>query len=257
MICLSDFRIILLGKSASENNRVRNFILKRSAFENEDPSDDVQQQSDKHITVINNPYLLQLNLTDHQISHGVKECLSLSAPGPHVIILILQHHDFSEEHKKRVNKVLEKFSEQARKRTIVLTDEERESEEHRSNSFHQLIKQCGGGHLQFDERKSECHSELFHRIKKILEDEEDSFIICDLYEASVNKGRLVNERTSVYEKTSVNEKTTVDEKRSVDEKTSVEERTSVNEGTSEIVVKRNILGKFYLHFSKPLSNHSY
>nr|XP_055043535.1 interferon-induced very large GTPase 1-like [Misgurnus anguillicaudatus] len=78
--------------------------------------------------------------------------------------------------------MLKKFSEQASKRTIVLTYEDRESEEQRCDSIHHLIKQCGGGHLQFDERKSGWHFELYQRIKKILEDEEDTFLICEVYE---------------------------------------------------------------------------
>ncbi|KAA0706566.1 GTPase IMAP family member 8 [Triplophysa tibetana] len=80
---MSDLRIILLGKNVSENSIVGNFILRRSAFETEAPSDDVEQRSERvrgklekrHITVINNPHLLQPNLTDHQISHEIEKIL--------------------------------------------------------------------------------------------------------------------------------------------------------------------------------------
>ncbi|KAA0706568.1 GTPase IMAP family member 4 [Triplophysa tibetana] len=130
----------------------RNFILRRSAFETEAPSDDVEQRSERvrgklekrHITVINNPHLLQPNLTDHQISHEVRECLSLSAPGPHVIILILHHHDFSEDDRISVKYRLEKFSDQTKKHTIVLTDIKRNRKKESFDSVHQLIKECGG-----------------------------------------------------------------------------------------------------------------
>ncbi|KAA0706558.1 GTPase IMAP family member 7 [Triplophysa tibetana] len=187
---MSDLRIILLGKNVSENSIVGNFILRRSAFETEAPSDDVEQRRERvrgklekrHITVINNPHLLQPNLTDHQISHEVRECLSLSAPGPHVIILILHHHDFSEDDRISVKYRLEKFSDQTKKHTIVLTDIKRNRKKESFDSVHQLIKECGGRHLHFDERKSGWHSELFQKIEKILEDEEDRFLVCDLYE---------------------------------------------------------------------------
>lgn len=164
--------------------------MRRSAFETEAPSDDVEQHSERvrgklekrHITVINNPHLLQPNLTDYQISHEVRECVSLSAPGPHVIILILQHHDFNEDDRIRVKCVLERFSDHAIKHTIVLTDEDSVTEEQSCDSIHQLKQECGVGHLYFDEHKSECHSEIFQKIKKILDDEEDTFIVCDLSE---------------------------------------------------------------------------
>ncbi len=49
MLCVSvsDLRIVLLGKSVSENSQVGNFILGRAAFDSESPSDDVVPYSDR------------------------------------------------------------------------------------------------------------------------------------------------------------------------------------------------------------------
>ncbi|ROL55381.1 GTPase IMAP family member 5 [Anabarilius grahami] len=182
---VSDLRIVLLGKNITENNRVGNFILGRSAFEREAPAD-VElhiethrgKLKDRDVTVINAPHLLKPNLSITQITQGVKECVNLSAPGPHVIILVLLQNDFSDNNRHRVQYVLNEFSKEALKHTIVLTDE-REID---NNAIHQLIKECGDEHLQFNERNSGLHSEILVRVEKILRKKQVQFLTCDLYE---------------------------------------------------------------------------
>ncbi|XP_048036170.1 interferon-induced very large GTPase 1-like isoform X2 [Megalobrama amblycephala] len=179
---MSDLRIVLLGKNITENNRVGNFILGRVAFESEAPAD-VELNIEKHrgklkdrdVTVINTSHLLRPNLSITQITQGVKECVNLSASGPHVIILVLQQNDFSDNDRHRVKYVLNEFSKEALKHTIVLTDER----EIHKNSIHRLIKECGGEHLQFDERKSGLDSEILERVEKILKENQDQFLISD------------------------------------------------------------------------------
>ncbi|RXN12177.1 inner centromere A-like protein [Labeo rohita] len=140
----------------------------------------------RHIRVINT-HLLQPNLTHQQITQRVRDCVSLSAPGPHVIVLILQYNDFSENDLQRVKTVLNLFSEQAIKHTIVLTtDEETRTSKLTSiiwnNAIHDLIKECGGGHLKFDTVHTGWCSELFRRKEEILKKEHEEFLICNMYE---------------------------------------------------------------------------
>ncbi|KAL0146954.1 hypothetical protein M9458_057893 [Cirrhinus mrigala] len=46
---------------------------------------------DRHVIIINSLQLLQTNISDHQITQTVRECVHLSDPGPHVIVLLLKH----------------------------------------------------------------------------------------------------------------------------------------------------------------------
>ncbi|XP_051571454.1 uncharacterized protein LOC127451022 [Myxocyprinus asiaticus] len=188
---LSDLRMVLLGTNASENSRVGNFLLGRAAFETEEPPDVVERVGgkleDKHMTFINAPHLLQPNISLHQITQRVKECVYLSAPGPHVFILILQYNNFSEEDRYRVKTVLNCFSDQAMKRTILLTTDRQTYMSMfmsmiKTNALHQLIKECGGGHLHFDERKPQWHYEMFQRVEKILKEENEEFLKCEIHE---------------------------------------------------------------------------
>ncbi|RXN13752.1 GTPase IMAP family member 7-like isoform X1 [Labeo rohita] len=101
-------RIVLLGSSVSENSHVGNFILGRAAFDSEAPPDVVERVAgrlkDRHVIIINSPQLLQTNISDHQITQTVRECVHLSDPGPHVIVLLLKHEPCSAEDQERVEK---------------------------------------------------------------------------------------------------------------------------------------------------------
>ncbi|XP_052409843.1 GTPase IMAP family member 8 [Carassius gibelio] len=178
---LPSMRIVLLGKNVSDNSRVGNFILGTDAFKSEAPDEKMLHQSSQrvggklkksHVTVIINSQVFQPNISDHQITQTVRECVNLFDPGPHAFILILKHKDFTEEDLRRVRCVLKEFSEEAIKHTIVLTtDEETHGGQQASvkvNEFiQQLTEECGGGHLQFKDKKT-IRSQIFKRVKNAL-----------------------------------------------------------------------------------------
>ncbi|XP_026091302.1 trichohyalin-like [Carassius auratus] len=188
-----DLRIVLIGKNGSKNSRVGNTLLGTEAFHSGAGSYSQQHSvrisgevEERHITVINTPLLLQKNLSHHQITEAVRECVSMSAPGPHVIILVLQYNDFNENNRHRVKYLLNLFSKQAMKHTIVLTTDEEPrgfmSYVITNNAFHDLIKECGGGHLQFDTVNTRWRSELIRRTEEILKKEQEEFLLCNMYE---------------------------------------------------------------------------
>ncbi|XP_039538816.1 trichohyalin-like [Pimephales promelas] len=190
----SSVRIVLLGKNGSENNQVGNIILGTEAFHSEASSSYSQQSSvrisgeveKKHLTVINTPHLLQPHLSQHEITQRVRECVSQSAPGPHVILLVLQNKDFTEEDLRRVKTVLNLFSVKAIKHTIVLTTDE-DTRTYMiyktvNNAIHNLAKECGGGYLKFDGKNAGWRSEMIRKIEELLKKEHEEFLVCNMYE---------------------------------------------------------------------------
>ncbi|XP_026054665.1 GTPase IMAP family member 8-like [Carassius auratus] len=139
---------------------------------------------ERYVTVFNT-HLFQPNLSQHQLTQRVRDCVSLSAPGPHVFVLVLQYNNFRENDRQRVNTVLNLFSYQAMKHTIVLTTDE---ETHgfiftsRNNTVHDITKDCGGGHLQFDTGNTGWRVEMFRRTEEILKKEHEEILICDMCE---------------------------------------------------------------------------
>ncbi len=200
---MSDLRIVLIGKNGSENSRVGNTILDTTVFKSKAPSylqhlsERISGEVEKrHVTVINT-HLLQTNLSHQQITERVKECVSLSAPEPHVFVLVLQYNDFSENDRHRVKYVLNLFSEQAMKHTIVLTTDEEPRGiifTSRNNTIHDLIKECGGGHLKFSTVSTGWRFELFRRTEEILKKERKEYLICNKYE--IEGGSSIDEDLS-------------------------------------------------------------
>ncbi|XP_052406269.1 GTPase IMAP family member 5-like [Carassius gibelio] len=181
-------RIVVLGKSVSENSLVGNLILGRAAFDSEAPPDVVERVGgrlkDRHLIIINSPQLLQRNISDQQITHTVRECVFFSDPGPHIFILALQYKDFTKKDLRRVKYVLETFSEEAIKHTMVLTTDD-ETDKWASVKANELIQQltaeCGGGHVQFNNEIEEWCSVISERLEKILGENHGEFLTCEIF----------------------------------------------------------------------------
>ncbi|XDV12038.1 hypothetical protein PO909_000793 [Leuciscus waleckii] len=161
--------IVLLGKSVSENSRVGNFLLGRAVFDSEAPPDVVERVGgrlkDRRVIVINSPQLLQTNISDHQITQKVRECVYLSDPGPHVIVLLLKHDQCSTEDQECVEKVLDSFSEQVYQHTMVLTTQEPTET---NDTLQKIIQKCFNRHFSLQGRRSpDDLLQMFEEIEQI------------------------------------------------------------------------------------------
>ncbi|KTF84251.1 hypothetical protein cypCar_00029677 [Cyprinus carpio] len=164
---VSDLRIVLLGKSVSENSQVGNFILGRAAFDSEAPPDVVERVGgrlkDRHLMIINSPQLLQTYISDHQITHTVRECVFLSDPGPHVIVLLLRHEPCSAEDQECVEKVLLSFSERVYQHTMVLSTQEPNET---NDILQRIIQKCANRH--FSLQRSSSPDDLLQMFEDIV-----------------------------------------------------------------------------------------
>ncbi|XP_026109552.1 GTPase IMAP family member 8-like [Carassius auratus] len=174
---LSDLRIVLLGKSVSENSLVGNFILGRAAFDSEAAPDVVERVGgrlkDRHLMIINSPQLLQTNISDHQITQTVRECVFLSDPGPHVILLLLKHEQCSTEDQERVEKVLLSFSEQVYQHTMVLSTQETTET---NDILQKIIQKCANGH--FSLQRSSSPEDLLQMFEEIVKMNDGRHLEC-------------------------------------------------------------------------------
>ncbi|XP_051745563.1 GTPase IMAP family member 8-like [Ctenopharyngodon idella] len=180
---VSDVRIVLLGKNVSENSRVGNFLLGREAFDSEAHPGAVERVGgrlkDRHVTVINSPQLLQTHLSLHHIIQTVRECVYLSDPGPHVIVLLLKHEECSAEDQECVEKVLDSFSERAYQHTMVLTTQEPTET---NDILQKIIQKCFSRH--FSPQKSSSPDDLIQAFEDIVQMNDGRHLVCAVYEAS-------------------------------------------------------------------------
>ncbi|XP_073799892.1 interferon-induced very large GTPase 1-like isoform X2 [Danio rerio] len=175
-------RILLLGKSVSENSRVGNLILGRSAFDSEAPADVVERVGgrlkDRHVTLINSPQLLNTQISDDQITQTVRECVRLSDPGPHVVLLLLQHQQCSAEDQERVEKLQDSFSERLLQHTLVLSTQEPTEP---NQILQKIIQKCSNRHFSLQRSSSADH--LLQAFEDIEKSNEGRHLIPAQYEA--------------------------------------------------------------------------
>ncbi|XP_060760172.1 uncharacterized protein LOC132870523 isoform X2 [Neoarius graeffei] len=210
---VSDLRIILLGKSLSNTGSVGNYILGTTAFETEGSRHSVSFQcgrvsghvKGRSITIVNASHLFQQTLSNHQLTQCFKECVSLSAPGPHVIMLIVQPEDFTEAGKRRVDRILSDLSEEAHNYTMVLTRKNIEMStsvaQDQETVLQEIIAKCNYRHLNF----SGCSQDAL--VKKMEETVKvnKGNLICEVYEEADSavgqkpseqfRGQLENQET--------------------------------------------------------------
>ncbi|KAK2916973.1 hypothetical protein Q8A67_001347 [Cirrhinus molitorella] len=196
---MSDLRIVLLGKSVSENSGVGNLILGQAEFDSKAPPDVVQRVGgrlkDRHVIIINSPQLLQRNISDHQITQRVRECVNLSDPGPHVIVLLLKHEQCSAEDQECVEKVLLSFSEQVYQHTMVITTQEPTET---NDILQKIIQKCANRHFSLHEGSS--HDDLLQMFEDIVQMNNGWHLICAEDSQSFNIKQHATEKISKGEK---------------------------------------------------------
>uniref|UniRef100_A0A8P4K4A3 AIG1-type G domain-containing protein n=1 Tax=Dicentrarchus labrax TaxID=13489 RepID=A0A8P4K4A3_DICLA len=185
---MSELRVVLLGNSWSERSSVRNFILGETKINTEEEPDCCLtvrgQLKEKEIVLINTPDLLHPNISQHKLTEHVKDCVKLSDPGPHVFLLVLQPEDFTEEHKLRLQSILEIFSDQSFDHSLVLISTPREESPGLMEKYLErpplkdMIRKCRYRYLKL---KNLEHSELLTRLGQIVKENNGECVSCDVF----------------------------------------------------------------------------
>ncbi|XP_062334993.1 uncharacterized protein LOC134034437 isoform X2 [Osmerus eperlanus] len=167
-----EIRIVLLGKSDDKQTSAGNFILGKNSFTKHSPtmvfSTNTCVSASAHVkgkktTVVKTPDLCSPKLTADDRMKEMEKCLSLSAPGPHVFLLLLKPEEFTEENNKRLRWILSLFGKDAFKHSLVITTHEGKG---RNLCVTQIIKDCGGHHYKMTHGGD--HSQLTNKIEEMV-----------------------------------------------------------------------------------------
>lgn len=112
-----ELRIVLVGKTGVGKSAVGNTILGKEAFSSILSSSSVSSDCDKvrgkvngrNVAVIDTPGLFDTELSNDEIVKRIKTCIFLSAPGPHVFLVVLQLGRITQEEKDTMEIIKEIF----------------------------------------------------------------------------------------------------------------------------------------------------
>lgn len=179
----TEIRIVMLGKNGSEKSVVGNLILDTMAFDPicvQSRCEKVRGQVEgRHIAVINTPDLLDPHMSHDKLSEDLRWCVTLSDPGPHVFLLVLQPEEFTQEEGDRIRTILDTLSDRSFDYSMVLTThEDKRGHMDENHPLNQMVRACRGRQHLSD------RTQLMADVDKIVKENGGGYLTCDVFEES-------------------------------------------------------------------------